>query len=178
MNPPDAPQLPPDDFAAALDAMRGEWAEVRAHQPLYGPELPEEDRYEAAVRQMAIFRAFLERHRAVFAAPELTEQDREPQEMTRLLQLFLDASEKVQRSEEKALQLSAVLADGCRELVLECLKQLARLESMPQEEWDALSRESRVNHYTLLEALRPSRESMLGTLPIELRREWERRLGS
>jgi hypothetical protein len=31
--------------------------------------------------------------------------------------------------------------------------------------------------YDLLAALRPVRESMLGTLPIELRREWERRLG-
>ncbi|HEV7406604.1 MAG TPA: hypothetical protein VGO11_26875 [Chthoniobacteraceae bacterium] len=177
MNPPDSPLPPPDDFAGALAAMRREWAELRAHEPLSDPELPEEDRYEAAVRRMAGFRAFLHRHHAVFTAPDLTEQDREPLEATRLLQLFLDASEKVQRGEEKALQLSADLADGCRDLVLELLNKLAWLESMPQEEWDAMPPETRVKLFDLLEALRPSRESMLGTLPIELRREWERRLG-
>jgi hypothetical protein len=43
---------------------------------------------------------------------------------------------------------------------------------MPQEEWDALPLERRMKLYDLLDALRPSRASMLGTLPIELRREW------
>jgi hypothetical protein len=177
MNPPDSHLPPPDDLAGAIAAMRREWAEVNAHQPLYDPELPEEDRYEAAVRQMAIFRAFLDRHRAVFAAPGLTEQDREPLEATRLLQEFIDASEKAQRTQEKALQLNADLADSCRNLVLEVLNKLVWLRSLPQEKWDAMPPEQRVNLYDLLEALRPSRESMLSTLPIELRREWERRLG-
>jgi hypothetical protein len=48
---------------------------------------------------------------------------------------------------------------------------------MPQEEWDAMPLEQRLNLYALLEALRPSRASTLGTLPIALRREWEQRLG-
>jgi hypothetical protein len=48
---------------------------------------------------------------------------------------------------------------------------------MLQEEWDAMPPDQHVNLYAVLEALRPSRPSILGTLPIELRREWERRLG-
>jgi sugar phosphate isomerase/epimerase len=169
--------LPPDDLAAAVAAMRREWAEVCAHQPLANPGLPEEDRYEAAMRQMAIYRAFLDRHRAVFAAPDLAEQDLEPQKAARRLQLFLDWCEQEERREEKLLQENADLADGCHDLVLELLNQLARLESMSQEEWDALPLETRLKLNALLEALRPSRLSMLGTLPIALRREWERRLG-
>lgn len=177
MNPPDSPLLPPDDFAAALAAMRREWGELRAHQRLFDPKLPPEDRSEAAARQMVIFRDFLHRHRAVFAAPDVADEDREPQEMARLLQTFLDASEQADRTEETFLQRNADLADACRGLVPELLKKLAWLESMPQEEWDAMPPDARVNLYDLLAALRPSRESMLGTLPIELRREWERRLG-
>ena len=48
---------------------------------------------------------------------------------------------------------------------------------MSQEEWDALPLERRMKLYDLLEALRRNRESMLSTLPVEARREWERRLG-
>lgn len=177
MNPLDSTPTPPDDFAAALAAMRREWGELRAHQQLLDPKLPREDRPEAAARQLVIFRDFLHRHRAVFAAPDLAERDREPQEMTRLLQTFVEASEKADRTEETFLQQNADLADACRDLVPELLKKLAWLESMPQEEWDAMPPEMRVDFYNLLAALRPSRESMLSTLPIELRREWERRFG-
>ncbi|HEV7406602.1 MAG TPA: hypothetical protein VGO11_26865 [Chthoniobacteraceae bacterium] len=169
--------LPPCPISTAIVAMRREWAEVRAHQPLYHPELPEEDRYEVAVRQMAVFRAFLERHRAVFALPDLPERDRHAQETTRRLQLFIDWCEQEQRRLEEALQENADRTDFCDEFVLECLKQLVRLESMPQEKWDALPIEQALKLNDLLEALRANREAMLGTLPIELRREWERRLG-
>jgi len=153
--------------------MRADWR--RIHDEIVrrsDPESPEDEEQRAEV-----FREFLERHESTLAAMKMS-PDKANAAMLEAQRQFLEADAEVKRVEEALLQARANEAERSTEWIVAMLQQIEKLEAMSEEDWDALEFDHRVRVREALEMLRENREDFLSELPLELRTEWERRLGS
>lgn len=79
--------------------------------------------------------------------------------------------------DNEALDASVKLADATTNLVVQLLINLHTLETLPDEEWDQMEPPERTGVMDTVLHLRSGREMFLANLPIDLRREWEEKLG-
>ena len=96
--------------------------------------------------------------------------------MEKSLAKYLKSEAAVAAAEEVMLQAAAQKAESDLALAVSQLVLLEKMESIPQEQLDAASEESRAQFLSARQTLQENREALLGELPTDLRREWERRL--
>lgn len=176
--PSDAPLPPSDDQAAAIAAMREEWARIEPEvSRARDPEADEDEEDERLTHRSELFRDFLDRHGSLLVAMGLAPEMADAASLEVLQRRFLEADDEVKKREEELLQTQADAAEALSKLSVAGLRLLAQYEAIPQTQWDELEPDARRTTYETLELLREHREEMLGELPLEQRREWERRLG-
>ena len=71
------------------------------------------------------------------------------------------------------------MSDGYAASFLRALQDVAARDTLaiPPESWDALTPEAARASRGSARGVAETREALLGALPVELRREWEQRLG-
>ncbi|HEV7401847.1 MAG TPA: hypothetical protein VGO11_02930 [Chthoniobacteraceae bacterium] len=139
-------------------------------------ELLDCEKREALVRRTTLLRNHVAKHRAILLAQGTDPAALETAKMEQSLSEFLESEAAVAAAEEVMLQAAAQKAESDLALAVSQLVLLEKMESIPQEQLDAASEESRAQFLSARQELHENREALLGELPIELRREWEERL--
>jgi hypothetical protein len=174
---PDPSPVPaPGAQAAAIAAMRREWSQIREGLLDWSEETAEHEEAGEATRRAALLRDFFARHRGALLAAGVQDEKLDLTELKADLARFLHSDAAYHDAEEKLLQMTAMKAQTEQDLNVALLEHFEALEKIPQEEWEAMPDHERGPLETALEHFRRTREDMLGTLPIALRREWESRL--
>ncbi len=167
--------------AAAIAAMRAEWATIK-DEVLRPPAVGEDEEDNEAVvaewnRRTEVMRGFLGRHGATLVAMGMDPSQADGSQMSELQAQYLEADAEAQKAEEKLLQADADVGDAVAKVAVAGLTALEHFEALSQEQWDAMTSEERLQGYDALETFRGVREEFLSRLPLEERKEWERRLG-
>jgi hypothetical protein len=167
-----------DEQAAALAAMRRDWAEIREEVMNWDndEELLDCEKREALIRRTTLLKHHVAKHRAILLAQGTDPAALETARMEKSLAKFLESEAAVAAAEEVMLQAAAQMAESNLDLAVSQLELLEKMESLPQEQLDAASEEDRAQFFSTMQELQENREALLGELPIELRREWEGRL--
>jgi hypothetical protein len=164
---------------AAEAALRREWAEIKEEVLRANRAIEDEDeKAEAAARRMQeLLTGFVERHRKTLRVLGADPALLDPAGLTERFQKFIDAEREYRQAEDALLIATANKAEGQQAVNILLLQKLEEWEALPDSAWDAMSPDERRQDYELLEQLRARCDEILAELPLQLRQEWERRLG-
>ena len=156
--------------------MLREWAEIKSEALRAQRNLEEEQDPAEAQRLVDLLGGFVERHRQALLARGGDAAEVDPVRLKRKLDRFLKAEREYREVEDKLLSATADMADADRELTIQLLQALEQWEALPDSALEAMTPEQRAQGYEAFSQLKENRDSLCAGLPLELRREWGRRL--
>jgi hypothetical protein len=158
--------------AAAFAAMQADWAAIEG----FVMHDCEEENDGTALRRAELMRDFLAKHRAVLEDRGMPPAMLDPQPMLKSEEDLRRACGEMEQLEDKLLQAKASLAETAATMAEQLLGRWHWLENLSDADWESLEPAPRANLMDALLNLRNNRETLLGRLPVEKRREWEAKL--
>ena len=155
---------------AAADAMFADYQAIEG-------KVAKSDPAEVASYKVELMREFCAVHADTIEAMAKVSSHPIFAAMRAQLQVFTKIDDEIERADDEDLRAQAKIGEAEEKAVVAGLELLAQMEALSEQDRMAMDPETRRQAMVLLTQLREDMSRMLGQLPIEQRREWEKRLG-